>query len=446
MKTLSHKLVHFDLPADLACPPPTEDRGLERDEVRLMVTRGAGDASHDQFLHLDRYLEAGDVLVVNTSAVVPAALPVRLPRRGGRGWNGGNGGSAGSGGSVGSYGSGGGDGSGGSVGGDGRGWREECGGVRGGNGVVRGENADGKGNGGLRDGDSGNDGNGGPKGDLTGKAEPHNGVVHLSTQVGGPSGREWLFEIRAIRGTSTVRWKGGVAGMVLPLPGGGHVSLKRRFFANEHLLDLWIGDFYTPGGIFPYLDQHGRPIKYMQLDAGFPLSYFQTLFACHPGSSEMPSAGRGFTERLVRKLLARGVQIVPILLHTGVSSLEDGEQPYPEYLEVDALAALQINAAKAAGGRVIAVGTTAIRALESAAGVDGAVRPYRGETDLFIDSRYRMRVTDGLLTGFHEPRASHLHILQALAGFGHVEWAYREAVEGGYFWHQFGDLHLVLGG
>lgn len=158
----------------------------------------------------------------------------------------------------------------------------------------------------------------------------------------------------------------------------------------------------------------------------------------------MPSAGRGFTPGLIERLLKKGVIIAPLILHTGVSSLEENETPYPEYVEIDPVTAALINTSKSAGGRIIAVGTTAIRAVETAVNSEGKLLPYRGNTDLFIDENYAMKVIDGLLTGFHEPRASHLNMLQSVAGFDHIDKAYQEALRAGYYWHQFGDLHLIL--
>jgi S-adenosylmethionine:tRNA ribosyltransferase-isomerase len=147
---------------------------------------------------------------------------------------------------------------------------------------------------------------------------------------------------------------------------------------------------------------------------------------------------------LIERLLKKGVVLAPILLHTGVSSLEENETPYPEYMEIDPVSASIINTAKSQGRRIIAVGTTAIRAIESAVNSEGRVIPYQGNTELFIDEGYTMKVADGLLTGFHEPRASHLNMLQAIAGYEHVDRAYQAAIEAGYYWHQFGDLHLIL--
>ena len=136
--------------------------------------------------------------------------------------------------------------------------------------------------------------------------------------------------------------------------------------------------------------------------------------------------------------------MAPVILHTGVSSLEENETPYPEYMEIDPVSAALINTAKSQGRRIIAVGTTCIRAIETAVNNEGIVLPYRGNTELFIDESYTMKVVDGLLTGFHEPRASHLNMLQSVGGFEHIDRAYKEAIKAGYYWHQFGDLHLIL--
>jgi S-adenosylmethionine:tRNA ribosyltransferase-isomerase len=132
------------------------------------------------------------------------------------------------------------------------------------------------------------------------------------------------------------------------------------------------------------------------------------------------------------------------MLHTGVSSLEENETPYPEYMEIDPVTASIINTAKNQGRRIIAIGTTAIRAIETAVNNEGIVTPFRGNTELFIDENYAMKIVDGLLTGFHEPKASHLNMLQSIGGFEHINIAYKEAIKAGYYWHQFGDLHLIL--
>lgn len=350
MQTIN-KIIDFQLPQNLACPLPTEERGLTRDEVRLLVTSDNGQqVNHAQFSDLAKWLETGDVLVVNTSATLPAALEIDLPNH-------------------------------------------------------------------------------------------RQGVVHLSNRL---HKNTWLIEIREVIANKTVRWKEGQEGMVFDLPQNGQIVLKQRFYKDQQLLDLWEAVVITPQSLPKYLSQYAWPIKYAQLQQRYPLAYYQSYFSFQPGSSEMPSASRGFTQKLVNKLLQKGIVFAPLLLHTGVSSLEENEKPYPEYMEINALSASIINQAKAQGKKVIAVGTTAIRALESAVNDQGLVLPYKGNTDLFIEESYAMKVANGLLTGFHEPKASHLHMLQSLTSSEHLAGAYKAAIQQAYHWHEFGDLHLLL--
>ena len=267
------------------------------------------------------------------------------------------------------------------------------------------------------------------------------GRLHLSTRI---NDGEWLVEIREVVGTGTVRWREGIKGMVLPLPSEAFVKLTAQYYGERELLHLWVAEFKTDLEVETYIQQYGQPIKYEGLDKPYPLDYYQTFFSIHPGSSEMPSAGRGFTQAVVDELLSRGVVFAPILLHTGISSLEENEAPYPEYMEVDSVTASVINHARKNSKRVVAVGTTAVRAVESATNDQGDVIPQKGQTQLYIESGHEMKTIDGLLTGFHEPKASHLHMLQSLAGFEHIDRAYKAAIEHKYYWHQFGDLHLIL--
>jgi S-adenosylmethionine:tRNA ribosyltransferase-isomerase len=140
----------------------------------------------------------------------------------------------------------------------------------------------------------------------------------------------------------------------------------------------------------------------------------------------------------------KGIQFAPITLHTGVSSLESDELPFPEYFRIPPVTASLINTARREGRRIIAVGTTSIRAVESAVDERGKVVAREGWTERYITPETGISVVDGLITGFHEPRASHLQMLEALAGRHHLEIAYRAALEEAYFWHEFGDLHLLL--
>jgi S-adenosylmethionine:tRNA ribosyltransferase-isomerase len=197
--------------------------------------------------------------------------------------------------------------------------------------------------------------------------------------------------------------------------------------------------------VVPYLLRHGFPIRYSYAaDGQWPLSAYQTVFAADPGSAEMPSAARPFTPQLVTALVTRGVAIAPVTLHCGVSSLEAGEDPYPEWFEVPPATARVVTMTRQAGGRVIAAGTTVVRALESAAQDDAAVSPRAGWTSHVVTPQTGVRVADGLLTGLHEPRSSHLRMLAAFHSGELLERCYDQALAEGYRWHEFGDVHLLL--
>jgi S-adenosylmethionine:tRNA ribosyltransferase-isomerase len=197
------------------------------------------------------------------------------------------------------------------------------------------------------------------------------------------------------------------------------------------------------GPLDRYLRRHGRPIAYGYLNQRYPLSMYQTVFSARPGSAEMPSAGRPFTARLVTQLVTRGVRIAPITLHTGVSSQEAGEGPQPEWFDVPASTAALVNSTRAEGGRVVAVGTTATRAIESAV-EHGSAMPRRGWTERVISPAEPPQLVDGLITGWHDPEASHLMLVEAVAGVGLTQAAYDAAVGEHYRWHEFGDSALLL--
>ncbi|WP_369043866.1 S-adenosylmethionine:tRNA ribosyltransferase-isomerase [Streptomyces sp. Midd1] len=341
------------VPEELSARVPAEQRGAgrERDSVRLLVSRGRA-VSHHAFVELPRQLAAGDLLIVNTSATLAAAVDGRV-----------------------------------------------------------------------------------------GHARV---VVHFSTR--GDDGR-WAVELRGPDGTGTTRARaGGPAGTEVRLPGDVRLVLEEPLSARGPR--LWWAR--VPGGadVHGLLRRHGRPIRYSYTDRDQPLSAYQTVFALPSddgaGSAEMPSAGRPFTARMVVELVSRGVQFAPITLHTGVASAEAHEPPYPEPYAVPETSARLINAARAGGGRIVAVGTTAVRAVESATGPDGLVRAARGWTDLVVTPERGVRVVDGLLTGLHEPEASHLLMLEAVAGRAAVDRGYEAALAGRYLWHEFGDVHLIL--
>jgi S-adenosylmethionine:tRNA ribosyltransferase-isomerase len=188
----------------------------------------------------------------------------------------------------------------------------------------------------------------------------------------------------------------------------------------------------------------GEPIRYGYVARRWPLAAYQNVYATIPGSAEMPSAGRPITERLIDALVARGIGVAAICLHTGVSSPERHEPPFPEPYDVPVETVRAIEATRAAGGRVIAVGTTVVRALETAADDDGVLSAQSGWTELVIEPDRAIQVVDGLITGWHEPEASHLMMLEAIAGPELLERSYAEAVGHGYLWHEFGDSHLIL--
>ncbi|MFF6910872.1 S-adenosylmethionine:tRNA ribosyltransferase-isomerase [Streptomyces sp. NPDC012389] len=338
------------VPVELSARVPAEQRGSGRDDVRLLVSRGTA-VSHHAFRELTGRLRAGDVLVVNTSATLPAAV----------------------------------------------------------NGRVGGDRV----------------------------------VVHFSTR--GEDGR-WAVELRAPGASgATAPRPGGPAGAVVRLPGGRELVLEEPLGPAVGARLWWAR---VPDRVPELLRRYGRPIRYAYTERDQPLSAYQTVFAVQApdgsGSAEMPSAARPFTAALVAELVSRGVQFAPLSLHTGVASAEAHEPPYPERFAVPSTTAWLVNAARAAGGRVVAVGTTAVRALESAADPDGAVRPVAGWTDLVVTPRRGVRVVDGLLTGLHEPEASHLLMLEAVAGREALRRGYEAALERRYLWHEFGDVHLIL--
>ena len=347
------KKFKFKLPDDLQCAKPTEVRGIRRDEIKLMVSNIHSDEiQHHVFNNIDKFLNEGDVLVVNTSGTLKAALEAFL---------------------------------------------------------------------------------------INGKRVR----VHFSTKM---EDHLWTVEIREILNGSAKRFEGDLKGEILALEHGGSMELIEPYYQIRHKkhLKLWKAMINIPISVEEYLEYYGKPIKYNYIKDAYPQSYYQTIFATEMGSAEMPSAGRAFTPELVAKLVAKGVQIVPILLHTGVASLELNERPYDEYFKVSQSSADAINMARKKGKRIIAVGTTAIRAIESAADQYGKVQAKDAWTDLYITPQRGLFVTDALLTGFHEPEASHLMMLEALMGRTHLEITYQKALEQKYRWHEFGDLHLIL--
>ena len=199
--------------------------------------------------------------------------------------------------------------------------------------------------------------------------------LHLSTPLPGadPDSTPLRYIVELRRDRRPLR--DVAAGERLVLPRGASAELVSPYLGARR---LWVAELRLPRGLSAYLGEHGRPISYGYLRSERPLSDYQTIFATEPGSAEMPSAGRPFTPRVLAALIARGVAIAPITLHTGVSSLERGERPYPEWFRVPAATARLVNATRSFGGRVIAVGTTVVRALESAVCRGRCARRARG--------------------------------------------------------------------
>jgi S-adenosylmethionine:tRNA ribosyltransferase-isomerase len=337
----------FELPERLEAHAPPEARGLGRDGVRMLVARRAdGRLIHARFRDLTAFLSSGDVLVINTSGTLPAALPAR-------------------------------------------------------------------------------------------RADGAKLDVHLSTPLPDEDQDRWVIELRRDGG----RVRDGRQGDLLGLPAGGRLELLAPYVPAAR---LWIAKFTLPVPFDEYLARQGRPIRYAHMRAERPLADYQTVFATEPGSAEMPSAGRPFTTELITALVARGVVVAPLVLHAGVSSLEASEPPYPERFRVPASTARLVSAARAWGGRVIAVGTTVVRSLETVALPDGSISAGAGWTRVFVTPERGVRAVDGLLTGWHDPAASHLLILEAVAGRDLVRRSYEAALAGGYLWHEFGDVHLIL--
>jgi len=261
--------------------------------------------------------------------------------------------------------------------------------------------------------------------------------LHLSSEL---PGRAWLVEPRRPAGHSSRPFDGQLDSQDLRLPGDGAAHLWRHHPGSTR---LWLATLELPAPPVEYLARWGSPVRYPYVSAPWPIEDYQTVYATEPGSAEMPSAGRPFSTELITALVARGVGVAPLLLHTGVSSLEGGEDPYPEWFSVPATTADRVNQARAAGQRVVAVGTTVVRALESVAAAD-RVHGGTGWTDIVVSPERGVSSVDGLITGLHDPQASHLAMLEAIAGRDVLEAAYAAATDEGYLWHEFGDSHLLL--
>lgn len=341
-------ITRYSLPPGSEATAPPERRGVPRDGVRLLVAR-PGVVEHRRFHDLPDLLESGDLVVVNTSATLPAA--------------------------------------------------------------VDGQRADGR-----------------------------HAVLHVSTALDQD---DWVVELRRPEGNGpdlTVH-----EGETVRLPGGVQLRLTSAYPDwTARISRLWRAEVRPPSPLRDYLGRYGRPIRYGYVRKRFPLADYQTVFATDPGSAEMASAGRPFTAAMVVRLITRGIVVAPVVLHAGVSSPELHEPATPERFHVPAATARLVNATRSGCGRVVAVGTTVTRALETVAAPDGTVHSATGWTDLVLGPDRPARVVTGLVTGLHAPQTSHLLLLEAVAGHRLVDAAYQAAVDNGYLWHEFGDATLFL--
>ena len=276
-------------------------------------------------------------------------------------------------------------------------------------------------------------------------------VVHVATDLRDST---WVVEVRT---APDAAWAvlDAAAGQTLTLTSAGEpaeLTLLAPYPRQSSSPTgtgnrLWRASYAGESGLPALLARVGRPIAYGYLDRQYPIEDYRTIFGTTAGSAEMPSAARPFTPEVVTRLVSRGIAIAPILLHTGVSSQEAGEAPQPEWFEVSESTARLVNATRDGGGRIIAVGTTVTRALESAVrGGPGRARVEASEgwTERVVTRDAPPSVVDGLITGWHDPAASHLLLVEAVAGPRLTQLAYDAAVEGGYHWHEFGDSALLL--
>jgi S-adenosylmethionine:tRNA ribosyltransferase-isomerase len=334
----------FELPARLEADRPP----AARDGVRLLVAnRSDGSIVHSHFRDLPHFLAPGDLLVLNTSATLPAALPAT-------------------------------------------------------------------------------------------RADGTELEVRLSTPAPGlDPDHSWIVELRR----DEAPFAAAEAGEELILPAGATARILMPYAAPR----LWLARLELPQPLAAYLAEHGHAIRYRYVRDRWPLETYQNVYAVEPGSAEMASAGRPLTTELITRLVAGGVLVAPITLHTGVSSQERHERPYAERYRVSPQTARLANAVREWGGKVIATGTTVVRALETVAQPDGTLASGEGWTDLIVTPERGLWAIDGLLTGLHEPSSSHLDVLRAAEGEELLARSYEAALEHGYLWHEFGDSQLILG-
>lgn len=338
----------YELPAELIAQVPAD----RRDRSRLLhVERRTGALSHHRFDRLGHWLTAGDVLVVNDTAVVPARLVGRKA--------------------------------------------------------------------------------------TGGKVEVFILDYSGGTRQGGTFCCDCLVKAsKPVKAGAVIRFGEAWSGRVSQSEGG----VCRVEFSGGEDIDL-------------LLDRQGHvplPPYIRRLDRPEDRQAYQTVYAAVRGAVAAPTAGLHFTPRLLEEIRARGVAVAPITLHVGYGTFAPvraadirAHRMHPERFTISASAAEAVNAARAAGRRVVAVGTTAVRTLEFAAGSGGRIRPGGGWCDLFIYPGYRFKAVDAMITNFHLPKSTLLMLVAAFAGREAVLNAYRAAVASGYRFYSYGDAMLI---
>lgn len=328
----------FTLPHELHAAFPPERRGVRRDHVRMMtIDRKSGKVIHDSFNHLADYVKPGDMIVLNNSRTIPAAL----------------------------------------------------------------------------------------------RATIHSQEI----------------EVRLARCLSETSWEALVLLDNVEIGDCLRFSDELSAVVIDRKRDspLLVLRFSISGlSLFQHVYSLGEPIRYEYIEESWDLHYYQNVYGTVPGSVELASAGRAFSWEMLLDLQKRGIQLSYLQLHTGLSYLNDNDQLSPkeniERYDIPQETMAAVLKTKASGGKVIAVGTTVVRALESAVSTGIS----SGETALYIDAAFPLEIVDGIITGFHEPEASHLDMLTAFISPEILFDAYGEAIREKYLWHEFGDINFII--
>lgn len=328
----------FILPHELHAAFPPERRGVRRDHVRMMtIDRKSGKVIHDSFNHLADYVKPGDMIVLNNSRTIPAAL----------------------------------------------------------------------------------------------RATIHSQEI----------------EVRLARCLSETSWEALILLDNVEIGDCLQFSDELSAVVIDRKRDspLLVLRFSISGlSLFQHVYSLGEPIRYEYIEESWDLHYYQNVYGTVPGSVELASAGRAFSWEMLLDLQKRGIQLSYLQLHTGLSYLNDNNQLSPkeniERYDIPQETMAAVLKTKASGGKVIAVGTTVVRALESAVSTGIS----SGETALYIDAAFPLEIVDGIITGFHEPEASHLDMLTAFISPEILFNAYGEAIREKYLWHEFGDINFII--